>query len=134
MTQLLPTTGNRPFLGVVGDESFKMRLNYSGKTSFFPIISGSIRLGKTGTSVSGIMYLHPFVAIFMFCLLGTLAYSALFTEGTSAPALWIIFVLVLALPTPFFFIQSIRAKELINHAVNRSTYDVANMGRIVSPD
>src|SRR5690348_10885919 len=55
---------DKPFIGIVRDDSFRVQRKIQGRNSFLPLVWGRLRSTPTGTRVGVTMFLHPIVAIF----------------------------------------------------------------------
>ena len=65
-----------PFVGIVDDDSFRVRRDIRYRNSFLPLVWGRFMSTPTGTRVNVIMFIHPLVALFMVFWLGTVGYGA----------------------------------------------------------
>jgi len=115
-----------PFVGSVIEGTFKMHRDFRGRNSFVPLIRGRIISTDNGTSVRGIMFLHPLVAAFMVFWLGATGYAAL-NDKSAAVGAGLMFLFGLSLMLGCFFFEVSRAKQLLKEAVQGSL--VENGGR-----
>ena len=106
-----------PFVGSVLDDSFRIRRDFQGQNSFVPLIRGRIIKSHNGSRVKGVMFLHPFVALFIAVWLGGVSYGALTTNTGPPVALWGMFGFGVALTAGGFSVEVAKAKRLLRAAV-----------------
>lgn len=114
-----------PFIGTVGDESFRMRRDIRGRNSFFPLVWGRLISTPTGTRVSVTMFLHPLVALFMTIWLGIVGRGALADRSGPPVFLWGMFIFGVALIAGGFIHEVITAKRLILLALKGTAVNAA---------
>src|ERR1039458_9653010 len=68
--------GTPPFIGIVDDDSFRVKRDIRYRNSFSPLVWGRFIATPTGTRVNVIMFIHPLVALFMVFWLGTVGHGA----------------------------------------------------------
>jgi hypothetical protein len=106
-----------PFSGSVDRESFKLHRVIRYRNSFLPAISGKIDHSPTGTRVSVMMFMHPFVAVFMAFWLSMVALFLGITLGSSSPSIALgpgaMLLFGLALTCGGFFPEAFKAKRLL---------------------
>ena len=107
------TTG-LPFIGRVQDDSFSLRRDIRGRNSFLPRIRGHVTPTQTGTRISVLMFIHPFVAFFTTLWLGIVGYGAFTDSSASAVVLWAMFAFGVGLTCGCFFPEAIKAKRLLS--------------------
>jgi predicted phage tail protein len=110
-----------PFIGSVDVESFKIRRDIRYRNSFLPMIWGRIMPNGFGTQVSGIMFLHPLVALFMIFWLGMARFGAVSAASMSSMVPSGVFLFGVTLMVGAFFPEAMKAKTLISDAVTKVT-------------
>lgn len=100
-----------PFIGHVGDDSFTIRRNIHYRNSFLPQISGRIGPTLTGARVQILMYVHPFVGLFMVFFLTAGGYTAFTKHSTSRFPPWGLFAFGVALIVGGFFPEALIARR-----------------------
>lgn len=108
-----------PFIGTVGDESFRIRRDIRSRNSFLPRVWGRMVATPTGTQVKVTMFIHPLVAVFMTFWLGMVGRGML-TENSAFPFLAGMFTFGVALIAWGFFPEAAKARRLITDAVLNS--------------
>jgi hypothetical protein len=109
-----------PLIGIVDDDSFRVRRDIRYRNSFLPLVWGRFVSTPTGTRVNVIMFMHPLVALFMVFWLGTAGYGA-FRGVSGSPIVWGMFAFGVALTVGGFVPEAIMAKRLISEAMQDST-------------
>lgn len=109
-----------PFIGSVGDASFKLRRDIRGRNSFLPLVWGHIIPTETGARVNVTMYIHPVVALFMVFWLGSTGSGALTDTSAFHLILWGMFVFGVALTTGGFFPEALKAQRLLTITILKS--------------
>ncbi|MGB8918322.1 MAG: hypothetical protein WCC89_15810 [Candidatus Sulfotelmatobacter sp.] len=109
-----------PFVGIVDDDSFRVRRDIRYRNSFLPLVRGRFISTHTGTRVNVIMFIHPLVALFMVFWLGTVGYGA-FRGLSDSPFVWGMFVFGVALVVGAFVPEAIKAQRLISEAMTNAT-------------
>jgi hypothetical protein len=107
-----------PFIGIVGDDSFRVTRQIRYRNSFLPLVWGRFISTPTGTRVNVIMFIHPLVALFMVFSLGTVGHGAL--RGDS-PIAWGMFVFGVALTVGGFVPEAIKARRLLSETIHDAT-------------
>jgi hypothetical protein len=106
-----------PFVGSVDRESFKLRRVIRYRNSFLPTISGKIHHSPTGTRVNVVMFMHPFVTVFMAFWLSIVAWSIGLTLGSPNPSIALgpgaMFLFGLGLTCGGFFPEAFKARRLL---------------------
>jgi hypothetical protein len=110
-----------PFIGVVQDNSFKVRRDIRGRNSFLPLVWGRLICIPTGTRVSVTMFLHPLTALFMMVWLGVLGHAAMVDRSSPRAFVWGMLVFGVALIAWGFIPEAIAAKRLICLALKSGT-------------
>ena len=113
--------GGPPFVGSVADQTFRLRRAFRGRNSFVPLVRGRIISTDSGARVTGVMFLHPFVAALMAFWLGLAGYGALTNKSGDTIALWGMFIFGLAFTVGAFLHEASRAKQLLTAAVLRDS-------------
>jgi len=96
-----------PFIGSVGDNSFRLRRDIHYRNSFLPLIRGHIFPVGTGTRINVTMHLHPVVGLFILFLLAAAAHGAA----------WGLFAFAGALTAAGFFPEALKAQRLLTDAL-----------------
>jgi hypothetical protein len=109
-----------PFLGVVQDESFKIRRDIRYRNSFLPILRGRLTAHGLGTRVSVTMALHPLVAIFMGVWLGMVGFGIFRVPSSHSLIPVGMFLFGVALPLAGFIPEAVKAKRLLSDALAHS--------------
>jgi len=107
-----------PFVGSVGEDSFRIHRDFRGRNSFVPLIRGRVISTHAGARVTGIMLLHPVVAVFTPFWLGAVGYGALTDKSAPPVALWIMFIFGVSLAAGGFFVEASKAKRLLRTAAD----------------
>jgi hypothetical protein len=68
-----------PFIGTVDGDHFSLYRDIRYRNSFLPRIRGRVSSALGGTNIDVVMYLHPFVLLFMLFWLGFMAFGAVST-------------------------------------------------------
>lgn len=100
-----------PFIGDVRDDSFTIRRNIHYRNSFLPRISGRIVPTLTGARVQILMYVHPFVGLFMVLFLTAAGHVAFTKHSTSGFPPWGLFAFGIALLAGGFFLEAVIARR-----------------------
>ena len=125
---------DKPFIGIVRDDSFRVQRKIQGRNSFLPLVWGRLRSTPTGARVTVTMFPHPIVAIFMLVWLGIVGSTALeflfwssrFKES-SVTGLFLcgMFIFGVALVIGGFFPEARKAQRIIRSAVLISLINAA---------
>ncbi len=109
-----------PFIGSVEEESFKFYRDIRYRNSFLPRVQGRLVATPTGTRVNVIMFLHPFVAVFVTFWLGMVGFGALtiFSAGEVSSLIPAgMFLFGVALVCGGFFSEAFKAKRILSDAL-----------------
>jgi hypothetical protein len=109
-----------PLIGIVDDDSFRVRRDIRYQNSFLPLVWGRFTSTPTGTRVNVIMFIHPLVALFMVFWLGTVGHIA-FRGASDSPIVWGMFVFGVALTAGGFVPEAIKARRLLSEAMHDAT-------------
>jgi hypothetical protein len=96
-----------PFIGSLGDNSFRLRRDIHYRNSFLPVIRGHIFPAGTGTRINVTMHLHPVVGFFML----------FFLVAISHRAAWGFCACGFALMAGGFFPEALIAQRLLTNAL-----------------
>jgi hypothetical protein len=109
-----------PFIGIVDDDSFRVRRDIRYRNSFLPLVWGRFVSTPIGTRVNVIMFIHPFVALFMVFWLGTVGHIA-FRGAPGSPIVWGMFLFGVVLTVGGFVPEAIKARHLLSDAMHDET-------------
>lgn len=101
-----------PFVGSVMNDSFRIHRGFRGRNSFVPLIWGRVVSVHDGTRMSGIMFLHPAVAVFAAFWLGVAGYSVV-TDKAATIGSSIMFIFGVSLIGGSFLVEVSRAKRIL---------------------
>ena len=116
--------GEAVFVGELGEGGFRLRRDIRHRNSFLPQIRGQLDALPSGTRVRVRMRLHLFAVLFMVTWLTFVGYGCfrVLSDGrVQPPTRWIpagMLVAGVLLPFVFFYPEAIRARRILERAVD----------------
>lgn len=116
--------GEAVFVGALGEDGFRLRRDIRHRNTFRPQIRGQLDALPSGTRIRVRMRLHLFAVLFMAAWLTFVGYGCfrVLSDGRiQPPAAWIpvgMLVVGVLMPFVFFYPEAIRARRLLERAVD----------------
>jgi hypothetical protein len=111
------TNPNIKFIGEASSTYFKIRRDITYRNSFLPIIHGEFHKTIRGSEISILMFLHPFVLVFMLIWLTCIGFGvwAAISHSKGAVVLFPIGMILfgLGLTAGGFFPEAFKAKRIL---------------------
>lgn len=115
------------FIGIVEDNTFRLRRDIRYRNSFLPQIRGMVSEAPSGSRILVTMHIHPFAVVFMcFWLCGAGAGALTMFSNSASGSVFSslipvgMFVIGIALTLIGFYPEAYKARRLIEGAIRRN--------------
>src|SRR5262245_58927278 len=118
--------GAPPFIGKVEGSEFKCYRDIRYRNSFLPRITGRVDADVDGAKIDVVMYLHPFVLVFMLFWLGAVGVGAVaaFRQADVGAVSLVpdgMFVFGVVLTIGGFYPEAIKARRLLEQHIRQAS-------------